>query len=89
MIEIAFSSSFKKIFKKKIKGNEELEIKFWKAIQTFISDPFDASLRTHKLSGQLKDLWSFSVEYDTRIVFYFEEKNKAVLINIGKHDEVY
>jgi addiction module RelE/StbE family toxin len=89
MIEIAFSSSFKKIFKKKIKGNEDLEIKFWKAIQAFISDPFNACLRTHKLSGQLKDLWSFSVEYDTRIVFYFEEKNKAVLINIGKHDEVY
>ncbi|RJP65731.1 MAG: type II toxin-antitoxin system mRNA interferase toxin, RelE/StbE family [Ignavibacteriales bacterium] len=88
-MEIAFSSSFKKIFKKKIKANEELETKFWKAIQTFIFDPFDASLRTHKLSGQLKDLWSFSVEYDTRIVFYFEEKNKAVLINIGKHDEVY
>lgn len=89
MIEIAFSSSFKKIFKKKIKGNKDLENKFWEAIQTLISDPFNASLKTHKLSGQLKDLWSFSVEYDTRIVFYFEEKNKAVLINIGKHDEVY
>lgn len=89
-MEIAFSSSFKRSFKKKIKGRKEIEDLFWEATTLFIQDPFHASLKTHKLSGKLKDLWSFSVEYDLRIIFYFEDKNsKAVFIDIGSHDEVY
>lgn len=54
-----------------------------------MKDPFDRSLRTHKLSGKLKDLWSFSLEYDLRVIFYFAEKDKVVFVDIGKHDEVY
>ncbi len=49
----------------------------------------ESSLKTHKLSGRLQELWSFSVEYDLRIVFYFAEENKVVLVDIGTHDEVY
>jgi len=40
------------------------------------------------MSGKLKGLYSFSVEYDCRIIFYFFD-DKAVLIDIGKHDDVY
>lgn len=57
-------------------------------MEIFVSDPFDRRLRTHKLSGKLKELWSFSVTYDNRIIFYFEGE-KAVFIDIGTHDEVY
>lgn len=52
-------------------------------------DPFALSLKTHKLSGKLKDLWSFSLDYDERILFYFTEDQKAVFLDIGSHDEVY
>jgi len=41
------------------------------------------------LSGKLKELGSFSVEYDVRVVFYFVSDSKAIFIGIGKHDEVY
>jgi len=61
MIEIAFSTTFKKSLKRKIKGQKHLEEKFWEKVDVFISDPFDKSLKTHKLSGNLKDLWSFSI----------------------------
>ena len=89
-MEIAFSSSFKRSFKKKIKGRKEIEDLFWEAAALFIQDPFDSSLKTHKLSGKLKDLWSFSVEYDLRVIFYFEDKNsKAIFVFIGSHDEAY
>jgi mRNA-degrading endonuclease YafQ of YafQ-DinJ toxin-antitoxin module len=37
----------------------------------------------------LKDLWSFSLGYDLRVIFFFAEDNKAVLIDIGSHEEVY
>lgn len=89
MVEISFSSSFKRAYKKRIKGNLELEARFWQKVEQFALDPFDQSLKTHKLSGKLKDFWSFSVEYDQRVLFYFTDDGKAVFVDIGNHDEVY
>jgi mRNA-degrading endonuclease YafQ of YafQ-DinJ toxin-antitoxin module len=89
MIEISFSSSFRRAFKKRIKGNLDLEARFWQKVEQFTIDPFDQSLKTHKLSGKLKELWSFSVEYDERVLFYFTEDGNAVFVDIGSHDEVY
>ena len=53
------------------------------------SNPFDPKLRTHKLSGKLKDLWSFSVEFDLRVVFQFVDDQQAYFIDMGTHKEVY
>ncbi|MBW4535005.1 MAG: type II toxin-antitoxin system YafQ family toxin [Pleurocapsa minor HA4230-MV1] len=89
MIKISFSSSFLRVFKKRIKGNTKLESRFWTKVEVFTNNPFDPSLRTHKLSGKLKDLWSFSLEYDERVLFYFTDDGNAVFIDIGNHDEVY
>lgn len=89
MVEISFSSSFQRVFKKRIKGNAALEAKFWQKVEQFTQDPFDQRLKTHKLSGKLKDLWSFSVEYDERVLFYFAGEGMVVFVDIGNHDEVY
>lgn len=89
MTKIAFSSSFKKAFKIKIKGRKNLEDRFWKKVELFIKYPFDRKLRTHKLSGRLKELWSFTIEYDLRVIFYFAEREKVIFVDIGKHEEVY
>ena len=88
-VEISFSSSFKRAFKKGVKGNADLEARFWQKVELFVNDPFDKRLKTHKLSGKLKDLWSFSVEYDQRVLFYFTDDGKAVFVDIGNHEEVY
>lgn len=50
---------------------------------------FNSKLRTHKLTGKLKELWVFSVVYDCRVIFKFLNGNEAFLIDIGGHDEVY
>jgi len=89
MIEIAFSPAFERNFRKRFKGKVAAQEKFWQRVELFIENPFDARLRTHKLSGNLKDLWSFSVEYDIRVVFYFITEKKVVFVDIGTHDEVY
>ena len=89
MIEIGFSSSFKRAFKKRLKNQANTEAKFWKTVEIFVNDPYDPHLKTHKLSGQLKDLWSFRVEYNVRVIFYFVEETKVVFVDIGTHDEVY
>ena len=81
MVEISFSSSFRRAFKKRIKGNSDLEARFWQKVEQFTIDPFDQSLKTHKLSGKLKELWSFSVEYDQRVLFYFTEDGNIVFID--------
>jgi len=89
-MEVSFSDSFRKVFNKRIKS-KEIEKSFWACVELFIADSFDPRLKTHKLSGQLKNLWSFTVEYDLRVIFYFtkDKPKKAVLIDIGSHNEVY
>ncbi len=89
-MEVSFSDSFKKVFKKRVKSTE-IETEFWIRLELFVNDPFDARLKTHKLSGKLKDLWSFSIEYNLRVVFYFtkDKPKKAIFVDIGTHDEVY
>jgi mRNA-degrading endonuclease YafQ of YafQ-DinJ toxin-antitoxin module len=69
MIEVSFSSSFLRAFKKNIKGKPELEKIFYKKLQLFINNPFDPKLKTHKLSGKLESLWSFSITYKIRVTF--------------------
>ncbi len=89
-MEVSFSGSFKKSFGKRIKGTLTEE-SFWQSIEVFIVDPFTIKLKTHKLSGKLKGLWSFSIEHDLRVVFYFtkDKPKKAVFVDIGNHDDVY
>ena len=89
MPEISFSNSFKRSFKRKIAGNTEKVDKFWRTVEVFRLDPFHSSLKTHKLSGKLKHLLSFTVEYDLRVIFYFSDKNTARFIDVGTHDDVY
>jgi len=43
-------------------------------------------LKVHKLHGTLSGLFSFSVNYKTRIVFEYISKIEAVLLSIGDHD---
>lgn len=88
-IEIGFSASFKRALKKRILIDKETERAFWEKLEIFCSNPFNPLLRTHKLSGGLEGLWSFSIAYDIRVIFQFLEKNKVLLTDIGSHDEVY
>ena len=89
MIEITFSSSFQRAFKRKVAGNTGREERFWEKLEWFKDDPFDPRLKTHKLSGKLKELWSYSLEYDLRVLFYFVDDQRAVFVDVGTHKEVY
>jgi addiction module RelE/StbE family toxin len=89
MVNIVWDQAFKKKYKKIFTLNTELKISFWEAISRFSQNPFDTKLRTHKLTGKLKGLWSFSVSYDCRVIFRFINDTEVLLIDIGSHDEVY
>ena len=89
MIRAVWDEAFKRSYKKRIRRNEELRRRFWERMELFLESPFSPRLRTHKLSGKLEGLWAFSVDNDCRVVFEFIGEDRALLIDIGSHDEVY
>ncbi|MEG3878883.1 hypothetical protein QT972_16005 [Microcoleus sp. herbarium7] len=40
-MEVSFSSSFKRAFKRRIEGNTDLEARFWQKLEQFIREPFE------------------------------------------------
>ena len=51
----------------------------------FRANPFTRQLKTHKLHGRLKKLWSFSVDGKNRILFEFTGGD-VIFLDIGDHD---
>jgi len=89
MIEISFYPSFIRAYKKRLKNNSILEKKFNEKLEIFKQNPFDTSLKTHKLTGQMNELYSFSIDFNCRIVFSFYTSTKVIFLDIGSHDDVY
>jgi mRNA-degrading endonuclease YafQ of YafQ-DinJ toxin-antitoxin module len=83
MLKIGYQPSFVRIF-------DELEVDLQNEIQEKINifrDPrYHKQLRVHKLHGALKHLYSFSVNYEIRIVFKYLSANEVALLQIGNHD---
>ena len=64
-----------------------------RALYQLAEDPFHSSSRTHKLKGDLSNVWSCSIDYNYRILFEFvenpEDQEAAIfLLNLDSHDEV-
>lgn len=59
-----------------------------KRIDIFLENPYSPALKTHKLTGKLKDYWSFSASFQLRILFRFLRENIVEFIDIGTH-EIY
>ncbi len=89
MIKIAYSPAFARTYKKQIKNQTAVQKLFTEKVTLFLQDPYHPQLRTHKLKGILKDFYSFSIDYDLRVIFYFASENEVIFENIGSHDEVY
>ena len=89
MVNLVWDQAFKRKYKKIFTLNIELKKSFWEAMSVFSQNPFDPKLRTHKLTGKLQGLWSFSVSYNYRVIFRFINDHDVLLIDIGSHDEVY
>ena len=70
------------------KKDKKLFIKIEKQITIFSKNPKHHSLRIHKLSGKMKNIWSISITKSIRAV-YILEKDEAYFYKIGTHDQVY
>ena len=81
-MEIAVSPNFVKSYKK---IPEHIKKLAQKKEVIFRKNPFDTRLKTHKLIGEKKECWSFSINYSYRIMFIFLDENKILFLNIGTH----
>lgn len=55
--------------------------------KVFRKNPFNKTLKTHKLHGRLDDCWAFSINPKNRIIFEFKDSGKVVVFHaIGSHD---
>ncbi|MBI2100958.1 MAG: plasmid stabilization protein [Candidatus Vogelbacteria bacterium] len=83
MIAIAYSPVFVKQF---AKCELELKQEIKEGIALFSQRDNHRRLKVHKLHGQLKDRYSFSINHRLRIVFRWLSKDEAYLLALGDHD---
>ncbi len=72
------------ISKKDFKLTKQIQ----KQLRLFKENPKHKSLRVHKLSGDLKNMWSISITKAIRMT-YILDGDEAYFYDIGTHDEVY
>jgi addiction module RelE/StbE family toxin len=82
-MHIDFSSSFLKMYRKLSKDMLE---QFENKQRLFLKDPFHPSLKTHKLSGRMAGLYSFSINYQYRVIFQYIDTDFVLFLDIGTHD---
>ena len=69
--------------------DKKLAIRIEKQILLFEESPKHPSLRTHKLSGKLQEMWSISITLNIRMAYVLLDQNTALFVKIGTHDQVY
>jgi addiction module RelE/StbE family toxin len=83
MPRILYSKNFIGQFEKL---SESIRNTAFKKIEIFKKNNNHPSLKTHKLHGELAGYFSFSVNYDLRIVFSYEGNKEIHFHKIGSHD---
>jgi addiction module RelE/StbE family toxin len=89
-MRVETSKRFERAFKKFLDYDSKVKTK--KVIEKLEINPFDPSLKTHKLKGRLTGLWACKVTDDLRILFEITEDEDGICIllnSVGTHDEVY
>lgn len=82
-MDIAYTPQFLRMLRKLERALREETVE---KIELFATDPSNTQLRVHKLKGKLKNRYSFSVNYQTRIVYMQLSKTEAAFLAIGDHD---
>ena len=87
---ITFDRVFEKHWLKYLRGlTEKQKEHLRERLAIFKEDVFDKRLKTHRLKGNLKEYYAFSVSYSDRIVFKILEDEAVYFIEIDGHDVCY
>ncbi len=82
MYKITYTERFKKSFKRL---NKQEQIQFQNKMELFINNVLHPSLRTKKIKD-IDNFYESSINMDIRIIWYFENEELIILVDIGHHD---
>ncbi|MGB9596283.1 MAG: type II toxin-antitoxin system YafQ family toxin [Candidatus Poribacteria bacterium] len=93
-MNLVWSPNFRRMAKRAVQRNPDLRERIRDTLRLLTEDPFYPKLHSHKLEGELSNLWACTLDYDNRIIFKFASnpetgEKEIVLLALGKHDEVY
>jgi mRNA-degrading endonuclease YafQ of YafQ-DinJ toxin-antitoxin module len=81
-----YAAKEKKFFKK----HPDLVGKYGAVLKKLQNDPFEPSLKLHKLQGNLEKFHAVRLTYEYRIVVVLMiVDEQIILVDIGTHDDVY
>ena len=94
MRALVWRATFKRAYKRLARRDVVLQGRVAEVLRQLAHDPFQARLRSHKLTGELQGVWSCTVGYDYRILFEIQRNpetgaEEILLLTMGTHDEVY
>lgn len=88
-MEIRQTKTFTKKFNKRVPKNSQLYQKFNDRLKVFIQNRKDETLKDHALVGSKQGLRPFSINGDTRVIYYILSENIYVFVDIVSHNQVY
>ena len=88
MKRLELEKPFRKKSKKLLQKNPTLKETFEDLLNKLSNNPFDPTLHTHPLTGELQGKYACSLTHDLRIIFRMYD-DIVHLLDIGSHDEVY
>ena len=87
---LVFPESYVRRARKFLKKHPEIHGQYRKTLQLLELNPYHPSLRLHSLEGRMRGLSSVTINISHRIVIeLIIEADEILLVNIGKHDQVY
>ncbi len=85
-MEIVITEEFEKRF---ANLPPALQKRALKQEKLFRKNPFHPSLHTEKLEPKAREVWSFRIDKNYRILFRFLDGTKVLLLTVGPHDWIY
>jgi mRNA-degrading endonuclease YafQ of YafQ-DinJ toxin-antitoxin module len=87
---LVYPESYLRRARKFLRKHPEILVQYRKTLELLELNPFHPALRLHPLKGRLSGLSAVSINFSYRIVIeLIIEGDQILLINIGKHDDVY
>ena len=88
--KLIYPESYIKRARKFLKKHPEIHSQYRKTLALLELNPYHPSLRLHSLHDRMSGLSSVSINISYRTVLeLIIEGDEILLVNIGKHDQVY
>lgn len=82
-MKIVETARFRKSF---IALEKETRKKVYKKFELFIKNTIHPSLHVEKLEPKTRNIWSFRIDKNIRVIFAWTDSRTILILDIGLHD---